>query len=45
MPRNDRANGVHHSNAHKGGNGRRKIRAKTLGKKVRSSYRTKRENG
>jgi len=42
VPRKDRAFGVHHSSAHKGGSQRRKIKVRKPGKqKIVSSYKSK----
>jgi len=41
MPRKDRAFGEWHSSKQTGGSGRRKVRVKTVGKRIRSSYRQK----
>jgi hypothetical protein len=41
MPRKDRAFGVWFSPGSKAGGGRRKMKIKTVGRKIRSSYRAK----
>lgn len=41
MPRKDRAFGEWHSSKQTGGSGRRKTVVKTVGRKIRSSYRAK----